>query len=100
MAFIKLGNPLQDLLIRIFGEDDKDYVSISMNWNNIVGKYLADYSYVFNIEKNVLYIAVADGVVMQEMCLMRDSIKKRIYRLLKLRLRDIVFFIKDDVNRN
>ncbi len=100
MSFVKVNTPLNNLLIRIFGEDKKDFVCLSMNWGNMVGEYLSDNSYVYGIEKNVLFVGVANGVVMQELSLLRDSLQDKITKQLKIKLRDIVFFIKDDAVKN
>jgi hypothetical protein len=100
MAFVKLGSSLQNLLVKILGEDDKDYITLSLNWDNLVGKYLAENSYVYNIDNGVLYIGVANGVIMQELSLNRDSLKEIIRKQYKIRIKNIVFFIKDDVKKN
>ncbi len=100
MTFVKVNTPLRNLLIRIFGEDNKDYVFLSMNWRKMVGEYLADNSYVYRIEKDVLFVGVANGVVMQELSLLRDSLQKKITKQLKIKLREIIFFVKDDAVKN
>ncbi len=100
MAMIKLDSPLQNLLIKILGEKNRVYIDLSLHWSNIVGKYLADNSYIFNVENNVLFVGVANSVVMQEMCLMRDKLIERIKKQLKLEIKDIVYFIKDDAGKS
>lgn len=100
MALIKLDNPLQNLLLKILGEENKDYITLTLNWSSIVGKYLAENSYVYNIENNVLFIGVGNSVVMQEFCLMRDRLQKKISQQLQIKFKDIIFFIKDDVKKS
>lgn len=100
MALIKLDNPLQNLLLKILGEENKDYITLTLNWSSIVGKYLAENSYVYNIENNVLFIGVGNSVVMQEFCLMRDRLQEKISQQLQIKFKDIIFFIKDDVKKS
>src|SRR5690554_8224859 len=100
MAFVKLGNTLQNLLVKILGEDDKDYSTLSLNWNNLVGKYLAEISYVYNIENDVLYIGVANGVIMQALSFNRDSLKETIRKDYRIRIKNMVLCIRDDVKKN
>ncbi len=100
MSFVNVSTPLKNLLIKILGEPNKDYVALSLNWSEIVGEYLAENSYVFNIEKNVVFVGVSNSVIMQEFCLLRDCLKKKITRIMKIKVNDIVFFIKDDAKKS
>ena len=99
MAFVKLDNKLHNLLVKILGESNRDYIRLSLCWADIVGSYLAENSYIYNIEKGVLFVGVVNGVVMQELCLLREGLKEKIASQHKIKLTDIVFFIRDDVRK-
>jgi len=100
MALKKLSSPLQNLLVKILGEENKDYISISLNWETIVGKYIAENSYVSNVENSVLFVGVANSVVTQELCLIRDQLKDRVSQKLNIKIKEIVFYIKDDAKKS
>ncbi|MBW6516568.1 MAG: DUF721 domain-containing protein [Candidatus Cloacimonetes bacterium] len=100
MALDKLDTPLQKLLVKILGEENRDYISICFYWETIVGKYIAENSYVSSIEKKTLFVGVANSVIKQELSLISDQLKERIKKKLKIEIKDIVFYIKDDAKKS
>ena len=100
MAFSKLGNGLPDFLVRLFGEQHRDFVEISLHWKFITGIYLANYSKVAKFEQGTLFIAVENSVVMQELILIKDILKKKVKDSLDISLKDIVFYITDEKRKS
>jgi hypothetical protein len=100
MAFVKLDTPLHNLLLKILGESSKEYIRLSLNWSAIVGEYLACNSYVTSIEDKTLFIGVSNGVVRQELSLLKKELLKKISKELKIKLKDIVLYVKDDAVKN
>lgn len=96
MAIKTSANTVQNLLIKIFGEKHRDYVIAAINWKSTVGEYLARYSKVIKVEKQVLFVAVENSTMMQEFILIRDDLKDRLNRKLPITINEIVFFILDE----
>ncbi len=86
---------MQNLLINTLGEKYRIFITLSLHWRNTVGNYLAKYSQVVKIEKNILFIGVKNNVILQELVLIKDDLKVKINRTLSLNIQEIVFFISD-----
>ena len=86
---------MQNLLVRMFGDKYRDYVTVALNWRNVVGDYLYKHSKVMKIQQDIIFIGVSNSVVMQELILIREDLKQKINRKLSLDIKDIVFYIAD-----
>ncbi|MDP8209720.1 MAG: DUF721 domain-containing protein, partial [Candidatus Stygibacter australis] len=77
MAFRATGDFLYDLIIRIAGEDNKDYTTILMGWKKIVGKSVAEKAKPVKYENNVLKVTVSNNIWLQEMILYKHKIRAK-----------------------
>ena len=94
MDFKIAGNAISRLVYSIAGEKYKDFVTIGLNWERMVGKYLARYSKVKKFEDGVLFIAVSNNVWMQELFLRKNDVIKKIQKNLDININDIIYYLK------
>lgn len=98
LAQAKIG--LQKLLFKIVGEEKKDFVLINLGWKRIVGKIMADRSFVLSQRENVLFVGVVNNVWMQELILQRDFLIRELNKIpLKIKIEQIIFTIKMRKNK-
>ena len=95
MSLVQAGDKLHDLVYSIAGNEHKDILTLFFNWKKIVGNILSDRASIHKLEHNVLFIAVSNNVWMQELILRKSKIIADIDLILKIKLDDIVFFLKD-----
>ncbi len=91
MAFKQIGNRLHKLLFKIAGSENKPLIILALQWKEIVGKILAERSFVYKMENKTVFIGVTNNVWMQELTLNKQMILKRIKERCKLDLKDIIF---------
>jgi len=94
MAFRATGDFLHELIIRIAGEDNRDYTTILMGWKKIVGKSVADKAKPVKFENDVLKVAVTNNIWLQEMILYKHKIRAKYRNKYGLDIQDIIFFVK------
>ncbi|HHE37465.1 MAG TPA: DUF721 domain-containing protein, partial [Candidatus Cloacimonetes bacterium] len=95
MSLVQAGDKLHDLVYSIAGNEHKDILTLFFNWKKIVGNILSDRASIHKLEHNVLFIAVSNNVWMQELILRKSKIIADIDLILKIKLDDIVIFLKD-----
>jgi len=95
MSLVQAGDKLHDLVYSIAGNEHKDILTLFFNWKKIVGNILSDRASIHKLEHKVLFIAVTNNVWMQELILRKSKIISNIDLILKIKLTDIVFFLKD-----
>lgn len=96
----KAGNAIFNLLYRIAGDKNTSFITLTLNWEKIVGKILANKSSVYRFEKGVLFVAVSNNVWMQELILNKNLIKDEIKKKLGIDVKQIVFTIKNNYDKN
>ncbi len=89
----KVNESLTGLLLKIGGENQKDFIILSLKWREIVGDYIAENSRIQKLEDKVAFISVNNSIFLQEMILLRADIKERIKKKLGVELKDIVFYV-------
>ncbi len=93
MDLMYAGNAWKSVVYKIAGEDKKDFVTLAFGWKKIVGKLLAERTNLHKLENQVLFVSVYNSVWLQELILRKTQIKKDIESVLKLNLKEIVFFV-------
>jgi hypothetical protein len=96
MPFVRLTDSLPNLLLGIFGNDRKDFITLSLGWRSIVGDYIADRTNVISMKESVIYIGVTNSVILQELVLLKEDITEKIQRRLSLTVNRLYFVMKDD----
>ncbi|MCF7792604.1 MAG: DUF721 domain-containing protein [Candidatus Cloacimonetes bacterium] len=97
MDLMRSGSAWKSIVYRIAGDDKKDFVTLAFGWKSIVGNILAERTQLHKIEKDVLFVSVANSVWMQELILRKEQIRKDIHSILRIKLAEIVFFVgKED----
>ncbi|MDY6915311.1 MAG: DUF721 domain-containing protein [Candidatus Cloacimonadota bacterium] len=92
--FVFAGDALKQLLYSIAGEKYKDLVTISINWEGIVGKLLAERTNIKSLRHNTLFVGVSNNVWLQELVLRKQQIIEDIKLTLNIPLKDIVFTLQ------
>ncbi|MCF7911768.1 MAG: DUF721 domain-containing protein [Candidatus Cloacimonetes bacterium] len=93
MSFHTTGHFLYDLIIRIAGEEHKDYATILIGWKEIVGKAVAEKAKPVKFENSILKVAVSNNIWMQELILYKHKIRAQYRKNFKIDIQDIIFFV-------
>ena len=93
------GKAWQNLVFSIAGAEYHDFVTLAFGWQKIVGKLLAERTELNKLEKNVLFVSVLNNVWMQELVLHKSKIIHDIEFILRIKLKEIVFFIGQEKTR-
>lgn len=95
MALTLAKRNIRNLLFQIVGEDKKDFVLINLAWKKIVGKIIADKSYVLSLKENILFIGVKNNIWMQELLLQKEFLMEELNKVVsKVRIEQIIFTLK------
>jgi len=84
----------------MLGEDKGDFVALILNWRSIVGDFLASKTRVISVKDSVILIGVDNNVVMQELVLLKEELKRRINRVVPMEDKTLYFVTKDNAKRN
>ncbi len=88
------SSAITDLIIRICGEENRDLIQLNMNWKRIVGKIIAEKSYVHKYENDRILVAVQNSVWLNELMLKKTFLINEIKEKLHIEVKDMYFFIK------
>ena len=95
MALTSVKSSIKDLLFQIAGEDKKDFVLINLAWKRIVGKIIADKSFVLSQKEDVLFIGVKNNIWMQELVLQKDFLLQELNKVISNnKIKQIIFTLK------
>jgi predicted nucleic acid-binding Zn ribbon protein len=90
----KAGDGLYKLVLDIAGFEHRHIVTIALSWKSIVGSLLAERSFVYKLEDNVLFVAVTSSVLMTEMVLNKQMIMEKIEKIAGVKLDNVLFFVR------
>jgi len=85
----------KNFFMRIAGVELRDLALFLYYWPEIMGKRIADQAEIQKYENGVLYVSVANSVWMQELHILKPEVIKKLYRRIKLPIRDIIFYNKN-----
>ena len=94
MTFIQAGNSLQKLVFNIGGPGYENLLVLAFGWKHIVGKLLAERSWVQKLDNNILFVSTTNNVWMQELILRKIKLIQDIESKFKIKLNDIIFFLR------
>ncbi len=87
------GNIFRKLVYSIAGSEYRDLVTLSFNWDRVLGRLLAEKATIIKLENRVLYVGVSNNVWMQELVLMKRRILSDIRAVCGLNLINVIFTI-------
>ncbi len=96
MSFKKAGNIFHSLLFRLAGAKYRDFVRLVLVWEDVVGHLLAEKAKIYKVDGNVVFVKVDNNIWMQELVLLKPEIKKKLERQSGIKIKEIVFFIKNN----
>ncbi len=100
MSFTNSGSKLQNIVYKIAGPENKNFITLAFGWEKIIGEILAERAFIHKIENNVLFVAVSNNTWMQELVLKKQMIISKIKMILNIQVSDIIFFISHDIRAN
>ncbi|MBN2460988.1 MAG: DUF721 domain-containing protein [Candidatus Cloacimonetes bacterium] len=94
MTLYPAGGKFLSLIYKLAGKEKRPLVDLALGWKEIVGRILAERSSVTGLERKVLKVAVENNVWMQELILGKFRIIEAISQRFRIKLTDIVFYIR------
>jgi predicted nucleic acid-binding Zn ribbon protein len=96
MSLTKAGNIFNELLFRLAGARYKDFVRLILVWENVVGSLLAQKAKIYKVDEKVVFVKVENNIWLQELILLKSEIKQKLKRQSGVKIKEIVFFIKNN----
>ncbi len=94
MGVVRADSAVAKLLYRLAGDENRDFLTLCLQWKKIVGDLVADRSFVDRFENGTLHIGVENSVWMQELVLDRKHLLAQLNALKDVEVKELVFFIR------
>ncbi len=100
MGVVRAGSAIDELLYWLAGEENRDFMTLCLQWKKLVGELIADRSFVQRFENGNLHIGVENSVWMQELVLNRVRLLEQLNQLPDIEVKELVFFIRSQKRIN
>ena len=82
------------MALRLGGERYASFIRLYLDYKEVVGELLAQKSHPYRYKDEVLFVAVENNSWLQELVLRKQELIARYQAISRIKLKDILFFIR------
>lgn len=94
MALQSIADIGKTLALRLGGEKYAAFIRLYLDYKQVVGELLAQKSYPYRYQDDILFVAVENNSWMQELVLRKHELIARYQAISNIKPKDILFFIR------